>query len=170
MSGMKLILRTFSIVTLSVGFIVIGDGAFLLKRLGDHAFRDPNVFYGSLEHYAAITWTGVLMCLAACLGLALAADRMKGFRAARNSALIGVATLIFGIFLFPVHDPIGRVYGDLLCVTFGASLIFVLVASARWFFTKLGKVTGIDLQSLKSAFWRIRSFDVCLGEVRVKSC
>jgi multisubunit Na+/H+ antiporter MnhG subunit len=144
MSGMKLILRTFSIVTLSVGFVVIGDGAFLLKRLGDHAFGDPNVFYGSLEHYAAITWTGVLMCLAACLGLALAADRMKGLRAARNSALIGLATLIFGIFLFPVHDPIGRVYGDLLCVTFGASLIFVSVASARWIWYRTRQSHGVS--------------------------
>jgi hypothetical protein len=74
----------------------------------------------------------VLICLAGCAAFALAIDLMKGLRAARNSAVIGVATLIFGVFLFPVHDASGALYIYLLIVTFGASLIFVLVASGCW--------------------------------------
>lgn len=83
-------------VALSVGLVVIGVGAFFLKRLGDRAFGDPDIFYGSVHHYDSIVSIGVLICLAGCVALALATDHMKGFRAAGNSALIGVATLIIG--------------------------------------------------------------------------
>jgi hypothetical protein len=132
MSEMKRVFRTLSIIALSVGLVVIGVGAFFLKRLDDHALGDPAIFYGSVHRYGSIVSTGVLICLVGCAVFALATDHMKRLRAARNCALIGVATLVFGIFLFPVHNASGAVYVNLLGVTFGASLIFVLVASGRW--------------------------------------
>jgi hypothetical protein len=132
MSEMKRIFRALSIIAFSVGLVVIGVGAFFLKRLDNQAFGDPAVFYGSVHRYGSIVSTGVRICLVGCAAFALATDHMKGFRAARNCALIGVATLVFGIFLFPVHNASGAVYIYLLVVTFGASLIFVLVASGRW--------------------------------------
>jgi hypothetical protein len=137
MSEMKLIFHTLSIIAVSVGLVVIGVGAFLLKRLDHHAFGDPAVFYGSTHRYGSIVSAGVVICLAGCAAFALVTDHMKGLRAARNSALIGVATLIFGIFLFPVHNASGAVYIYLLVVTFGASLIFVLVTSGRWIWYRI---------------------------------
>jgi hypothetical protein len=139
MSEMKSIFRTLSILALSVSLVVIGVGAFFLKRLDDHAFGDPAVFYGSSHRFGSIVSTGVLICLFGCAAFALATDHMKGLRAARNSALIGVATWIFGIFLIPVHNASGAVYVYLLVLTFGASLIFVLVASGRWIWYRIHK-------------------------------
>jgi multisubunit Na+/H+ antiporter MnhG subunit len=74
---------------------------------------------------------GSIVCLIGCMGLALALDQMKGFRAAKNSALIGFATAILGLFFFPIHNVSIAVYFDLLFVTFGASLIFLVTATAR---------------------------------------
>lgn len=120
-----------SILILATGFAIFGVGAFYLKRLDDHAFGDPAVFYASANRYGSITSTGTLVCLAGCIGLAIALDHTKGFRAAKDAALIGLASAIFAGFIFPIHNASGAVYYDLLCVTFGASLIFTLVASAR---------------------------------------
>jgi hypothetical protein len=136
MSKMKFILSALSILTLATGLAIVCVGAFFLKRLDDHAFGDPAVFYGAAHHYGSITSTGSIVCLIGCIGLALALDHTKGFHAAKNSALIAFATAIFGLFFFPIHNASGAVYSDLLFVTFGASLIFVLVASARWISSK----------------------------------
>lgn len=132
MSKTELILSITSILTFSAGVAAIAVGAFFLKRLDERAFGDPIVFYAAVRHYGLIASMGCLLCLAGCVGFALAADQRKGFRAARNSALGGLATAMFGMFLFPIHNASGAVYFDLLAVTLGSSLIFLLVASIRW--------------------------------------
>ena len=129
---MKFILSALSIFILTTGLAIVCVGAFFLKRLDDHAFGDPAVFYGTAHHYGSITLMGSIVCLIGCIGLALALDHTKGLHAAKHSALIAFATAFFGLFVFPIHNASGAVYSDLLFVTFGASLIFVLVASARW--------------------------------------
>jgi hypothetical protein len=136
MSKMKFILAALSILTLATGLVIVCVGALFLKRLDGHAFGDPAVFYGAAHHYGSITSEGSIVCLIGCIGIALALGHAKGFHAAKNSALIGFATAIFGMFFFPIHNASGAVYFDLLFVTFGASLIFVLVASARWILFK----------------------------------
>ena len=118
---MKFILFTLSILTLATGLAIVCVGAFFLKRLDDHAFGDPAVFYRAARHYGSITSTGSMVCLIGCIGLALALDHSKGFHAAKNSALIAFATAIFGLFFFPIHNASGAVYFDLLFVAFRIS-------------------------------------------------
>jgi hypothetical protein len=65
-SEMRLIFRTLSVIVMSVGFVVIGVGAFFLKRPGDRAFGDPAIFYVSVHHYDSVASIGVLIGLAGC--------------------------------------------------------------------------------------------------------
>jgi hypothetical protein len=126
-----------AVAIISTGLAIIGVGAFFLKRLDDHAFGDPGVFYAAVRHYASVTSAGVPVCLAGCIPLAIVLDYKQGFRAGLTSIFIGFATAIFGLFLFPIHFPSGAVYFSLLGVTFGASLVFVSVGSIRYFSNRI---------------------------------
>jgi hypothetical protein len=139
MSKAKSVLLAMSILIISAGFAVIGVGAFFLKRLDDHAFGDPTVFYAAARHYGLVTSAGVPVCLAGCLALAVTLDYKQGFRAGVTAIGSAFAVAIFGVFLFPIHFPSGAVYFNLLGVTFGASLVFFLLASVRyvWYRTHL---------------------------------
>jgi hypothetical protein len=136
MSKAKLTLSVVSILAISAGVAAIAVGAFLLKKLDDHAFGDPVAFYAAIRRGSWIASRGSVLCLAGSLGFALMADHRRGFRAARNSAFSCIASAILGLFVFPIHYPSGAVYFDILAVTLGTSLIFLSVASARWMLYK----------------------------------
>src|SRR5579863_2853089 len=131
-----------AVAIISTGLAIIGVGAFFLKRLDDHAFGDPGVFYAAVRHYASVTSAGVPVCLAGCIPLAIVLDYKQGFRAGLTSIFIGFAAAIFGLFLFPIHFPSGAVYFSLLGVTFGASLVFVSVGSIRYFSNRIRLTHG----------------------------
>ena len=57
----KSVLFAASAAIISTGFTIIGVGAFFLRRLDDHAFGDPGVFYAAVRHYASVTSAGVLV-------------------------------------------------------------------------------------------------------------
>lgn len=59
----KSVLFAASVAIISTGFAIIGVGAFFLRRLDDHAFGDPGVFYAAVRHYASVNSAGVLVCL-----------------------------------------------------------------------------------------------------------
>ena len=132
----KSVLFAASVAIISTGLAIIGVGAFFLRRLDDHAFGDPGVFYAGVRHYASVTSAGVLVCSAGCIALAMVLDYQQGFRAGVTSIFIAFAVAIFGLFLFPIHFPSGNVYFSLLGVTFGASLVFVSVGSIRYFYDR----------------------------------
>jgi len=138
----KSVLFGASVAIISTGLAIIGVGAFFQKRLDDHAFGDPGVFYAAVRHYASVTSAGVLVCLAGCIALAMVLDYKQGFRAGVTSIFIGSAVAIFGLFLFPIHFPSGDVYFSLLSVTFGASLVFVSVGSIRYFSNRIRFTDG----------------------------
>jgi hypothetical protein len=121
-----------SVAIISTGLVIIGVGAFFLKRLDDQAFGDPGVFYAAIRRYASVTSAGVLVCLAGCIAFAMVLDYKQGFRAGVISIFSAFAVAIFGLFLFPIHFPSGNVYFSLLGVTFGAALVFVSVGSIRY--------------------------------------
>jgi len=132
MSKIRPFAYTASICSIFAGLAVIAAGAFLLRRLDNHMYEHPLDFYDLARHYGSITWAGALVCLAGCLGLALAITYREGFRAGLASAVIGFATAAFGLLVFPIHQASGNVYFTLLGVTFGASVVFLLVASVRY--------------------------------------
>jgi hypothetical protein len=132
MSKAKSVLLAASVAIISTGLAIIGVGAFFLKRLDNHAFGDPGVFYAAVRHYASVTSAGVPVCLAGCIALAIVLDYRQGFRAGVISIFTAFAVAILGLFLFPIHFPSGAVYFSFLGVTFGASLVFVSVGSIRY--------------------------------------
>jgi hypothetical protein len=123
---------TVSMLTVAAGVVIIAVGAVFLDRLDDHMGEHALDYYDLARHYGSLTSTGALVCLAGCVGLALALKYRRGFYAGAWSAAIGFATAIFGLFLFPIHSASGAVYFSLMVVMFGASLIFVLVAAVRY--------------------------------------
>lgn len=143
----KSVLLAVSVAIISTGLVIIGVGAFFLKRLDDHAFGDPGVFYAAVRHYASVTSAGVPVCLAGCIALAILLDYKQGFRAGVTSIFIAFAVAIFGLFLFPIHFPSGNVYFSLLGVTFGASFVFVSVAAIRYFSNRIRFTHGKHLRS-----------------------
>ena len=136
MSKIKSVVSTASILTISAGLVVIIVGAFFLRRLDEHMYEHPTDFYDLSQHYGSIASAGAPVCLAGCIGLALALDYREGFYAGEWSAVIGFATAFLGLFLFPIHNASGAVYFTLLGVTFGASLIFCLVATIQYIWHK----------------------------------
>jgi hypothetical protein len=144
MPKVKSVLLAASVAIISTGLAIIGVGAFFLKRLDDHAFGDPGVFYAAARHYASVTSAGVPLCLAGCIALAMVLDYKQGFRAAVTSILIAFAVAIFGLSLFSIHSASGAVYFSLLGVTFGASLVFVSVGSIRYFSNRIRFTHGKD--------------------------
>ena len=79
------------------------------------------------------------MCLGACVGLASVVHYGRGLRVAGWSAAVGFATMIFGLFLFPIHSASGAVYFNLLAVAFRTSLIFLLIAAVRYAWYRMHK-------------------------------
>src|SRR6267143_4546210 len=77
----KSVLFAASVAIISTGLAIIGVGAFFLKRLDDHAFADPGVFYAAVRHYASVTSAGAIVCLAGCIALAMVLDYKQEFRA-----------------------------------------------------------------------------------------
>src|SRR5258706_2494088 len=104
----KSVLFAASVAIISAGLAIIGVGAFFLRRLDDHAFGDPGVFYAAVRHYASVTSAGVLVCLAGCIALAMVLDYKQEFRAGVTSIFMAFAVAIFGLFLFPIHFPSGN--------------------------------------------------------------
>lgn len=132
MLKIKSILFAVSLLAMSAGLVVTAVGAFLLRRLDDHMFEHSINFHDLAGHYGSITSAGAPVCLAGCIGLALAMDRRQAFHAGVVSAIIGLATSVFGLFVFNLHSASGAVYFTLIGVMFGASVIFFVVASARY--------------------------------------
>jgi hypothetical protein len=132
MSKIRSIVFAVSICTISVGLVVIAGGAILLRRLDQHMCEHAVDFYDLARRYDSITSAGAPACLLGCFGVALALGYKDGFKAGVGAAVIGFATAIFGLALFPIHNASGAVYFTLLLVMFGASLIFLLVASIRY--------------------------------------
>ncbi len=133
----KTVLRTAAVVVISTGLSVIAVGAFFLKKLDDHAYGDPGVYYSSVRHYASISDAGALICFAGFIALAMTQDYKEGFRAAVTSAVVGFATVVLGLFLFPIHNASGGVYFILVSVAFGASVAFLFAACVRYIYYRI---------------------------------
>jgi len=131
MSKIRSTVFAVSVCTISVGLVVIAVGAILLRRLDQHMYEHAVDFYDLARRYDSITLAGAPVCLAGCFGVALALGCTDVFKAGVGAAVIGFATAVFGLALFPIHGASGAVYFTLLLVMFGASLIFLLVASVR---------------------------------------
>jgi hypothetical protein len=98
----KTIMFAMSICTISTGLFVVAVGTLFLRRLDEHMYEHAVDFYDLAGRYSSITWAGGLVCLAGCLGLALALDYGKAFYVGIASACIALATGVFGPFFFPM--------------------------------------------------------------------
>ena len=126
------IVFAISISALCLGLFVIAVGAFFLRRLDNHMGGDPATFYQLATHYGWITLAGAPLCVSGCLGLALPIGYREGFRAGIGLTVLSFIWLIVGLSLFSLHDASGAVYFAILAVLFGASLVFLSVASSRY--------------------------------------
>jgi hypothetical protein len=132
MQKLRSVVATLAVLVLFVGMTMMGIAALFLHRLDDHAFGDPVQFYASSRQYGALGWSGALVGLAGCVGLALLLDWKKSFQAAKILGVVAFLSLTFGLYVFPIHLPSGAMYFSLLAFTSGACIAFALAATARY--------------------------------------
>lgn len=139
------IVFAISIGTLGLGLFVIAVGAFFLGDLDNRMGGDPATFHQLVMYYAWITLAGTLVCVSGCLGLALPLSHREGFRVGVGFTFLGLIWMIGGLSLFSLHDASGAVYFALLASLFGASVVFLSVASIRYVWARyLQKSAGAN--------------------------
>ena len=130
--NLKSVIFAVSLCTISAGTVMIAVGAFHLHHLDDHISEHAADFYDLARQFGSMVAAGARICFAGCLCLTLILDHKECLRAGLRSAVIGLTTTIFGLFLFPIHYASGAVYSVLLSLMFGSSLMFLSVALFRY--------------------------------------